>query len=267
LVFDTVPDWDELSPQPILVDGAGVAHDVLRRCADGRSSFTIATEDGLMGLANFERSVEAEVAAVRLPRTGATVVQRTSNGQVRVCTDRGVVVWNGSQWLFKPLAEDYVAAICRAVPEADRTVASGLLELAVHSLAAAGVGATLVWNLDGVAPQDPRNGLVELGRAIRGPALSVTRRAHFAALLSLHGQVDLATIVAADGAVGPVGARLHHTRGAGEHVPAMGGARHTSARRFSADVPGVMAIVCSVSGRVTIFWRGTVVAEIDAHAS
>lgn len=267
LVFDGVPDWDELSSPPILVTGDGVDDDVLRRCADGRSSFVVATDVGLVGLANFDRSVEAEVAAVRLPRTGATVVQRTSSGQVRVCTERGVVVWNGSQWLFKTLAEDYVAAVCRTAPVADRTVASGLLELAVHSLAAAGVGATLIWNLDGAAPDDSRGGLVELGRAIRGPALSVTRRAHFASLLSLHGQVDLATIVSADGSVGPLGARLHHSRDAGERIAAVGGARHTSARRFSADVPGAMAIVCSMSGRVTIFWRGAVVAEIDGQAT
>ena len=262
LVFPGVPDWDRFPQVPLLVPADGIPVEVLRRFADGRSSFTVTTPQGLSGLASFEHSLEDEVAAVRLQRTGATVVQRSAS-LVRVCTAGGVIVWNGSQWLLKPLAEDYVRVVARLIPHADRAVLAGLLEFAVHSLAAARVGATLVWNVDGCPPDDPRRGLADRGGARMGPALSVARRAHFPALLSALSQVDLATMVTADGAVGPIGVRLEHTARAGQLVAALGGARHTSARRFTFDVPSVLAVVVWESGRVTLFSGGAVVAEIS----
>lgn len=263
LVFAGVPDWDESPQVPLLVPGPDVATDTLRRYADGRNSFVVFTLEGADGLATFEHSVEDELAAVRLQRSGALVVQRDRAGRVRLCTTAGIVLWNGSRWQFKPRAEEYVAALGRIAPQADRAVLAGLLELAVHSLASARVGATLVWNLDGRPPTDERDGLVELGRSFVGPALSVARRGHFPALVSVLSQVDLATVVAADGAVGPIGVRLDHTAEAGTVVPPMGGARHTSARRFTFDVPGVLAVVVSESGRVTVFSGGSIAAEIN----
>jgi hypothetical protein len=120
-----------------------------------------------------------------------------------------------------------------------------------------------VWNVDGRPPDDPRGGLVELGRAITGPPLSVARRGHFPAIVSVESQVDLATVVAADGSVGPIGVRLDHSPLAGAVVPPTGGARHTSARRFTFDVGEVLAVVVSESGRVTVFSGGAVAAEIS----
>jgi predicted RNA-binding Zn-ribbon protein involved in translation (DUF1610 family) len=195
LIFPGVPDWDACPQAPLLVPAPDVPPAVLRRYADGRSSFVVVTPDGLSGLATFEHSVEDEGAAV-------------------------------------------------------------------HSLASARVGATFVWNLDGCPPGDTRGGLVELGRAIDGPPLSVARRGHFPALLSVQAQVDLATVVAADGSVGPIGVRLDHSPRAAEIVPPTGGARHTSARRFTFDVPEVLAVVVSESGRVTVFSGGAIAAEI-----
>jgi len=264
LIFAGVPDWDACPQTPLLVPGADVPAPVLRRYADGRSSFMVVTPDGIGGLATFEHSVEDEGAAVRLQRSGAVVVQRTRRGTVRICAGSGVVVWNGSRWLFKRRAEDYVSVLRCLAPHADGAVLTGLLELAVHSLASARVGATFVWNLDGRSPDDLRNGLVELGRAIRGPALSVARRGHFPALLSVESQVDLATVVAADGSVGPIGVRLNHSPRAAAVVPPTGGARHTSARRFTFDVPEVLVVVVSESGRVTVFTGGAIGAEISA---
>src|SRR5581483_7688268 len=169
LVFDGVPDWDACPQVPLLVPAPGVPAEVLRRYADGRSSFVVVTPEGITGLATFEHSVEDEGAAVRMQRSGAVIVQRTRRGAVRVCAGHGVIVWNGSRWMFKPRAEDYVRALRRLAPHADPAVLTGLLELAVHSLASARVGATFVWNVDGRPPDDPRRGLVELGRAIARP--------------------------------------------------------------------------------------------------
>ncbi len=263
LIFDGVPDWDSAPHPPLLVGDPSVSTPVLRRCADGGSSFTVVTPEGISGLAVFERSFDDELAAVRLQRCGAVVIQRGQTGLLRVCTANGVVSWDGSTWLHKPLADEYVALITTLAPHADPAVAAGLLELAVHALAAGCVGSTLVWNLDGHALDDRREGLLELSQAVQPPGLSVARRAHFPALVSIHSQVDLATIIGADGTVGPIGVRLNSTRRAISLVQATLGARHTSARRFTFDVPGVLALVVSESGRVTVFSGGGVAAHIS----
>jgi hypothetical protein len=239
----------------------------LRRCADGRSSFVVVTPDGLQGLATFDTNFDDELAVVRLQRIGATIVQRRPSGLLRVCTSDGVVTWDGSSWQYKPMADDFVDLILQLAPHADPAVLAGLLELAVHALAATGVGATLVWNIDGAPVSDDRHGLVEQGQAIHGPALLVTRRAHFAALVSIHSQIDLATIISADGEVGPIGVRLAHTAEAAATVAPLEGARHTSARRFTFDVPGTLALVVSESSRVTILSGGAVAAHISSGRS
>ena len=263
LVFEGVPDWDASPSPPTLISAEGVPLREMRRFADGRGSFAVLAPAAQPGLVAFGSAVDDELAAVRLVRTGAYVVQRMVRGTVRVCTGSGVTMWNGSQWLYKPLAEEYLRLVTRLAPHADVAVLGGLLELAVHTLAAARVGATLIWNLDGMATDDRRGGLVEVTRTVSTPQLSVTRRSHFAALRSALSQTDLATVVAADGSIGPIGARLDHTRAAAQLVPPLGGARHTSARRFTYDVPSVLAIVVSASGRVTIMSGGAVAAEIE----
>ncbi|MCA1843824.1 MAG: hypothetical protein LC792_11700, partial [Actinobacteria bacterium] len=65
LIFPGVPDWDACPQAPLLVPAPDVPAAVLRRYADGRSSFVVVTPDGLSGLATFEHSVEDEGAAVR----------------------------------------------------------------------------------------------------------------------------------------------------------------------------------------------------------
>jgi len=175
LVFPGVPDWDRSPQVPVLVPADRIPVEVLRRFADGRSSFTVTTPQGLSGLASFEHSLEDEVAAVRLQRTGATVVQRSAS-LVRVA--RPVVSSSGTD--RSGYSSQWPRITCgwwlASPPNGDRAVLAGLLEFAVHSLAAARVGATLVWNVDGCAPDDPRRGLADRGGARMGPALSVARR-------------------------------------------------------------------------------------------
>jgi DNA-directed RNA polymerase subunit RPC12/RpoP len=178
-----------------------------------------------------------------------------------------VTYWDGSTWQHKSYADAYVRLVSELAPGCDRAVLTGLLELAVHKLAAENIGATLLWYVDGSSPEDPRGGLVERHQAIALPPLSVARRAHFGSIASLLRQVDLATGVTATGDVGPAGIRLGHTREAGRLVPPLLGSRHTSARRFTFDVGGVIAIVVSDSGRVTVLSGGAVAATITPTAS
>jgi len=262
LVFPVRPDWTKSPQVPLVLPADRVDPAVLRRYADGRSTFIVVTSAGMAGLAAFEHDAGNELSAVHLQHTGAVVVQRTEPGVVRVCAPGGVVVWTGSRWLFRPLAEEYVRAVECLVPHSGRDVLAGLLELAVHTLAASRIGATLIWNLDGAPPIDRRSGMLELAGSLTGPPLSVTRRAHFPAVRSVLSQVDLATVIEADGTIGPIGVRLNHTIPSGDLVPAMGGARHTSAQRFTHEVPGVLAVVISESGRVTVYSRGVIAAEM-----
>jgi Probable sensor domain DACNK len=262
LVFSEEPRWERSPLQPLHIPCHDLTAEVIRRFADGRSSFMVREPDAPISLASFEHSLADEVSAVALQRTGAIVVQRIDSGNLRVCAPGGVVHWNGSRWLFKPLAREYVRVISAQEPACDHSVLSGLLELAIHSLASARVGATLVWNYDGTPVADPRDGLLESGRAFLGPPLSVVDPTHYAALRSALGQVDLATVVAADGQIGPIGVRLGHRPTTALLAPPEGGARHISAQRFTHDVHGSLAVVVSASGRVTAFSRGDVLAVI-----
>jgi hypothetical protein len=262
LVFSEAANWDEAPLRPLRIPCEGLALDVIRRFADGRTSFLLLEPDAPPSLAEFEHSLADEVSAVALQRTGAIVVQRVDTGGLRVCGPKGVVHWDNSRWLFKPLAREYVRVVSRREPDCDHAVLPGLLELAVHCLASAHVGATLVWNFDRTPVGDDRGGLAELERSFAGPELSVVAPAHYAALRSALGQVDLATIISSDGRIGPIGVRLDHHPSTGHIIASTGGARHTSAQRFTYDVPGALAVVVSESGRVTVFSRGDTLAVI-----
>jgi hypothetical protein len=50
-------------------------------------------------------------------------------------------------------------------------------------------------------------------------------------------------------------------------VPATRGARHTSARRFTFDVPQALVVVVSEAGQVTLFSGGAVAAHISASSA
>lgn len=267
LVFDGVPDWDESPLPPVLIPCTDIPPSTTRRFADGRSSFVVSTPDGIDSIAAFGQSFDDELGAVRVARTGATVVQAVERGTVRITGAGGVVIWTGAQWLSKPSADDLARLGSRLAPHADPSVLDGLMALALHTLAATGVGATLVWNLDDVAPTDRRGGLIELNRRNHGPPLSVARRSHFPAIRSGLAQRDLATVIAADGTVGPIGVRLGSGPHAAQLVPPMGGARHTSARRFSYEVPTVLIVVVSQAGRVTVLSGGGIAAEAAPAAT
>ena len=234
--------------------------DVARRFADGRSTYLVRQPDRPLQLACFRRSVQYEADLVEIQADiGATIVQRTPvAGVTRAFTDTGALEWAGYRWTNRPNARTQHEALQPFLPGVDKPVLAGLLELAVHWLSPARVGATLV------LPGDHGEAGLDLEHSVVPPALSVTTRYHYPALFAALMQTDLATIVAADGTVLRLAVGLRATPEAGSAVDHERGMRHRSAARYTFDQPGALAVVVSEDGPVTVFLHGHALSECIA---
>ena len=229
-----------------------------RRFSDGRSSFVVRRQDGGLQLACFRRTIQYEADLVEIENsTGASIVQRTIMGTARVFTPTGAVEWNGHRWQHRPSARVYLPAVKAAVPESPKDLLRGLLDLAVHWLSPARIGATFLLDLDPVPHDD--HGL-DMTAALASPALSVLDRHHYPPLFAVLGQIDLATLVAADGSVGALGVGLRSSEESEAAVQMNQGMRHRSAARYTWDHHHTVAFVVSEDGPVTLFRRGMPIA-------
>ena len=236
------------------IDVADIPLDVVRRLADGRSSFLARAVGGAARLVCFDRSREYESSAVHLAAgTGANVLQRLGRGWVRLTTPEGVATWDGIHWSTKPLAVHIAARVAPVLTDADPTVLAHILELATHWLGAGRVGATIVWRLDGDARELAYLGF---GASVAIPPLDLSRRAHFAPLLNALSQYDRAALVDSHGRLATVGVHLRSSERSRREVPSYRGTRHTSALRFSADEPSAAVFVVSSSGPLSVFRQG-----------
>jgi hypothetical protein len=234
--------------------------DVARRFADGRSTYLVRQPDRPLQLACFRRSVQYEADLVEIQADiGAIIVQRTAMGGVtRAFTENGAVEWAGYRWTNRPNARSQHEALQPLLSGIDKPVLGGLLELAVHWLSPARVGATLV------LPGDHGESGLDLEHSVRAPALTVTTRHHYPALFAALMQTDLATIVAADGAVLRLAVGLRATPEAGSTIDHERGMRHRSAARYTFDQPGALAVVVSEDGPVSVFFHGGALSECIA---
>ena len=197
--------------------------------------------------------------------TGAYIIQRTTEGTVRVFTGETLVTWDGVRWVSKPPAGRFKASIQQLVPQANAGVLGGILEFCAHWLSPAYVGATLVWYLTEPLTHDPR--LLDLSIAQRAPRLQLTQRAQYPALLSVLQQLDGAMVVDPDGAVAHLQGMLRPSDLARQVVPPLRGTRHTSARRFSFDEPRSLVFVVSEDGPVSVFSDGARTALVRTDQS
>jgi hypothetical protein len=254
-----------MPPGMSITDAGGIADlveledlrpDMARTFADGRSAFVVNRHEESPLLVCFDRPVQYEAELVQLQAvTGARIVQRTAVfGQVRLFTDGRVVSWNGQAWSDRPTAAALLPALRACAPELDLAVAHGLLDLAVHWLSPARVGATLV-----VHEQDFRWDAMDVATKFRAPTLSIKNRRHFPALYASLQQHDLATLVSADGSVRYLGVGLRASAEAERNVDSDRGMRHRSAQRFSYDHPSTTIAVVSDNGPVTIFRHGAAI--------
>ena len=250
---------DTVGPFSVL-DVGDTSLDVVRRLADGRSSFVVRTAGRPDRLVCLDHTLEYESSVVRLAvATDATVIQRLDRGWVRLVTPAGVGTWDGIQWVSKRLSVRVAELVAPALGSGDPAVLAGILEFAVHWLGAGRIGATLVWRLDGDA-----HGLDHLGfgAAVTIPSVDVTNRMHYPALLSALSQYDRAALVDGAGCIRTLGVHLRTSERSRRTIGPFRGTRHTSALRFSADAPNAAVFVVSSNGAPSIFRQGVRV-DID----
>lgn len=251
-----LPHRGGLDPQagPLdILDLDGLDLGSARSYADGRSAFLLRCPGVDPVLACFDRSVQYEADLVRIQElTGAEIIQRTPVLRaVRLFTRGAVVAWDGRNWIARPTASAVLPALRACAPGLRLDVARGLLDLAVHWLAPARIGASLV-----VYDADVEWGALDMGSAARTPALSLTNHRHFPALFAALQQHDLAVLVSAEGRVGHLGVGLLASPEATSTVTDQRGMRHRSAQRFSFDQPSATVVVVSEDGPVTVFRGG-----------
>lgn len=243
--------------------------DLARRFSDGRATFLVRSPDGPTQLAFFERSIGVEADLVEVQRDmRAAVVQRTPGGVTRVFTDGGVIEWNGHQWVLRENATKLLDTVDALVPEADRSVVRGILDLCVHWLSPGRAGATLLHDFD---PRHDDAPSLDLDAAIAAPHLSVVKRHHYPAIYAALRQTDLATIVGPDGSIDRLGVGLRSSIESERAVAQSRGMRHRSAARYTWDHHHTIAFVVSEDGPVTVFRQGEPVqicrgAPLDASA-
>jgi DisA bacterial checkpoint controller nucleotide-binding len=245
-----------------LVPLDGLAREMARTFADGRSAFVVNHHDEARMLVCFERPVQYEAELVPLQEvTGARIVQRTLVfGQVRLFAEHRVISWDGQSWSDRPTARALLSGLGECAPNLDPAVAHGLLDLAVHWLSPARVGATLVVHEEGFEWAS-----MDVATKFRAPHLSIKNRRHFPALFASLQQHDLATLVTADGNVEYLGVGLRSSADAERNVDSDRGMRHRSAQRFSYDHPSTTIAVISENGPVTIFRNGQAISLSVAH--
>jgi hypothetical protein len=228
-------------------------HDV-RRYADGLASWTLRSTAGVDALVVFDRSAGSERDLVVLGEaTGAVIVQRRPDRGVRIVGAFGVARWDGSSWHVEPPLRSWLERASCGLTDRDTAILEQLLRFAVHDLGAAGIGALFV--LGGTDA-----GLVE-ERLAPPPPLRLDHPSDLGPLRHVLAQVDGAAFVDSTGVLRRLGVRLIPSPAAEDAIDALGGTRHTSARRYSADDPDAIVVAVSDDGPVTVFRGGRIIGR------
>jgi hypothetical protein len=231
--------------------------DAARRFADGLSSWLVRTVgEGADEWVVFDRPAGSERDLVVLSEAfGATIVQRHPTGAVRVAGPFGVLRWAGYGWHHEPPVSTWLDAVTACAEHGDAEVLESMLEFAVHDLGARGTGALLVYR-----PDESSQATLE-ERLPTPPPLDIRRATHLAPLRHALGQIDGAALFDTGGILRRLGVRLVPSAEAEATVDALGGTRHTSARRYSRDDPFATVIAVSEDGPVTVFRAGKVLGR------
>lgn len=255
-----VPDDRSLISSGELVDLLDLEDQPLatvRRFADGRSTYLVRQPDGTQQLACFRRSVQYEADMVEIQADiGGFIVQRTPMyGVTRLFTPMATIEWSGHRWTTRRNARAEQARLQPRLPGVPVPLLNGMLDLAIHWLSPAKIGATLV------LPGAHGDAGLDVEHSTIAPPLSITKRHHYAALFSSLMQADLATVIDPSGLVRRIGVALRASPEASVAVNSSRGMRHRSAARYTFDQPEALAVVVSEDGPVTTFHRGHALSE------
>ena len=235
-----------------------VLDDVVRRYADGLTSWTVRTAAGVDALVVFDRPAGSERDLVVLAAaSGAMVVQRHPSGHVRLVGSFGVARWDGLGWHVAPPVSDWLEMASCGIDENGSRVVEQLLRFAVHDLGAAAIGTMFVY---GLSPDERGRAGIER-RLPAPPPFNIARPADLAPLRHVLTQLDGAAVLDSDGTLVDLGVRLIPSAEAESTVRPLGGTRHTNGRRFSYDHPSAVVIAVSDEGPVTVFRNGEVIGE------
>jgi Probable sensor domain DACNK/DisA bacterial checkpoint controller nucleotide-binding len=254
-----VDEWSATTGLQIVTSSTTDAlDDTVRRYADGLTSWTIRTAQGVDSMVVFDRSAGSERDLVVLAAaSGAMLVQRHPNGQVRLVGSFGVARWDGLGWHTEPPVESWLHSAACGLGEPEGDALDHLLRFALHDLGAQGVGALLVYR--------PTSDAGRLERRLADPPpLRIDRPTDLAPLRHVLAQTDGAALFDTSGRLTALGVLLRPTPSAETNVDAVGGTRHTSARRYSHDDPGAVVIAVSEEGPVTVFRKGEVIGRSRA---
>jgi hypothetical protein len=227
-----------------------------RRFADGLSSWLLRRVDGANEWMVFDRPAGSERDLVVLASVfDATIVQRHPAGSVRLVGSFGVLRWEGFRWHHEPPLSTWIAAVTEGAEHGDAEVIEALLRFAIHDLGSLRIGALLIYR----PAADPGPAVEEL--LLPPPTLRIRVATHLAPLRHALAQVDGAAVFDADGVLRQLGVRLVPSNTAEQTVDALGGTRHTSARRYSHDDPLATVVAVSEDGPVSVFRNGAVLAN------
>lgn len=250
-----VEAWEDRTGLDVVTSRTSDAvDDEVRRYADGLTSWTVRTADGVDQLVVFDRPAGSERDLVVLAAsTGAMVVQRHPRGDVRLVGSFGVARWDGLGWYVEPPVDSWLAWASCGIGESDAL--DRLLRFAVHDLGSQGIGALLVYGpTESSAPSLER-------RLPEPPPLRIDRPTDLAPLRHVLTQIDGAALFDRSGSLLELGVRLVPSVDAESAIGPLGGTRHTSARRFSHDDQDAVVIAVSEDGPVTVFRRGDIVGH------
>ncbi|MEU7862252.1 DNA integrity scanning protein DisA nucleotide-binding domain protein [Nonomuraea sp. NPDC049141] len=246
--------------------------DVIRLLADGNTMF--AGKDGL-GSYLLEHSATEKNLAEIVSNFHAVVVQRTTNPtEVKIYHRDGISTWSGAAWHTRPYSHDYSGILMHAVDGLEDTsqfaIAEAILDFCMHTLSAAKIGATIVWDraefeadFRQYTVDEVRN--VDRSQAINLPPLPICDYGNHPGIANLLEQFDLAMLIDSNGIL--QSARVGLVSGiSSRSVSTTGGMRHNSAIRFSNEEQNALVFVVSQDGPVTVFRAGEVVIS-PAHAS
>lgn len=225
-----------------------------RESCDGQAAFLLIELSGPPVVAGLsDRADELNLSTLQREE-GISTVQRTGDGKVKLYLPEFLATHDRNVWTAKPYSNEMAWPLAQL---GNGRVAQAVLDLAVHVLSPAGIGATFVWVLSG---EPYKRAIFDEASARRVEPLATGERQHFPLIRSLAAQNDRAIVLDHSGAVVATGVGLKWSPPS-EGIQAEGGTRHNSAAKSSHSDPGVAIVVVSADGPVSVFFRGRRIAS------
>ena len=232
---------------------------ILKELANGRDALLVRDKQDFEMLF-LEHPLKSELDVISLQKKfGGFVIQRIEGDVVKFFTKKYIIINQKRRWFVKPLATSYKDRIVEVAPQAASPIMESILEFAFHYLSASNVGSTILWNLDEKSETLPHT---EKSIDISSFNLNISKRAYYGALNQLLSQHDGAVLIARDGTIQAIEIFLRPTEQSQKLIKKERGTRHTSAKRYSFDVPQIIAFVVFEDGEVSVYSDGINILNI-----